>query len=136
MAKAKLPSWISFVEFVALVASEALLLTLLFTLTVNVHQFIHPGVPYLHSGPITFSVNSIVDLIKIFAPMVIALPLGMVSANAVSWLIPRIRNEENRIMAEGVPGYSWKELNLGLIKFALVVAPVALSLVLISVVFQ
>jgi hypothetical protein len=63
-----------------------------------------------------------------------ALPLGMLLANFMSWLVPPIRNIENKLMAEGVPGYTWHDLNFGLIKFSLVAIPVCVILAVISLI--
>jgi hypothetical protein len=70
--------------------------------------------------------------IEVIAPMAAALPLGMILANLISWSVPAIRKAEDTIMAEGVPGYNWKALNVGLIKAAAVMTPVSIILALIS----
>lgn len=134
VAKAKLPGWVSLAEFLLFGASAGFLSILFFILEEHTHQAFYPNRRFLSSINPSFSTDSIFLFIQAGTPVILALPLSMLFANFVSWLIPPMRNAENKIMAEGVPGYSWHELNRGLIKATLIMAPVCLILVLISLI--
>jgi hypothetical protein len=82
----------------------------------------------------TISADLIFWMIQLFAPALIALPLGMILGNLISWLIPPIRNIEYKIIAEGIPGYNWHDLNFGLIKFSLIISPICVILIAISLI--
>jgi hypothetical protein len=134
VAKAQLPGWVPLVEMIFFGISEGVLFYLFFLIERYAHQALHEGKGILGSAPPTTSVGFIFWLIQIPAPLTMVLPLGMLLANLISWLIPPIRNRENKIMAEGVPGYTWHELNYGLIKFSLVTSPVCVILTVISLI--
>jgi len=132
--KAKLPGWVSFAEFVFFGASTAMLSIFFFMLEKHVHQVFYPNRKFLSSINPSFSTDSIFLFIQALTPVILALPLSMLLANLISWLIPPIRNAENGVMAEGVAGYTWHELNRGLIKATLIMVPVCLILVSISLI--
>jgi hypothetical protein len=130
--RAKLPAWASLTEMVFLVASVLALTVLFFKMELYVHQFFHPELEFLRSPRATFSLDSLFMAIETLAPLMAALPLGMILANLVSWSISPIRNVENKIMAEGVAGYTWKDLNMGLVRGAAVMVPVSIVTAFIS----
>lgn len=113
-------------------AFEGVLIILFFLIEVHAHKALHQGKNLLGSAPPAFSLGFVFWLIQICAPVMTALPLGMLLANLMSWLLPPIRNKEVEIMAKGVPGYTWHDLNYGLIKFSLVTCPICLILAAIS----
>jgi len=132
VAKAQLPGWVSLVEMIFLGAFEGVLIILFFLIEAHVHQALHQGKNLFGSAPQASSFSFVFWLIQICVPLMMALPLGMLMANLMSWLIPPIRNIENEIMAKGVPGYTWHDANYGLIKFSLVTCPICLILAAIS----
>ena len=133
-AKAKLPGWVSAAEMSFFVASEVLLVPVLFSIENHVHQVFHQGRNIVGSIQPSFSADLIFWLIQVIAPLVFSLPLGMLLANLISWLIPPIRKIEYKIMDEDVPGYTWHDLNFGLIKAILIMSPVCLILASISLI--
>jgi len=112
--------------------SEFALVLLIFSIEMYAHRALHQGRNILQSPPPALSADFVFWLIQIFAPIVIVILLGLLLANSVAWLIPEIRNQENIVMAEGVPGYTWHDANYGLIKIAVVALPVCLILIAIS----
>ena len=132
VAKAQLPGWVSLIEFIFFAASEGGLFVSAFLVENRAHQALHYGMNILSYAPPLASLSFVFWLIQLAAPLIMVLPLGMLLANAVSWMIPAIRNIENKVMAEGVPGYTWHDLNYGLIKFSLVTSPVCLMLIVVS----
>jgi len=132
VAKAQLPGWVSLAEMIFFGVSESVLIYPLFLIEGHAHQALHQGRNLASSAPPASSVAFVFWLIEVLAPVVVALPLGMLLANFMSWLIPPIRNRENKVMAEGVSGYTWHDLNYGLIKVALVATPVCVILTVIS----
>ncbi len=132
VAKKQLPGWVSLVELIFFGVSEGVLIILFFSIEGHAHRALHQGRDLLGSAPPASFVGSIFWLIQVLAPVMTALPLGMLLANSMSWLVPPIRDIENKIMAKGVPGYTWHDLNYGLIKFSLIASPVCIILTLIS----
>jgi hypothetical protein len=132
--KARLPGWMSLVEMIFFAVSVCGLVLFFFSIERRAHHILHQGRNILAIAPPAYSIDFIFWLIQMLAPVVMALPLSMLVANLMSWLTPAIRNKENELMAEGVPGYTWHELNFGLIKFSLVATPVCLILAAISLI--
>lgn len=132
VAKAQLPGWVQLVELFFFGASEVILISLFFCIEVYAHRVLHQGRNILGSIQSDLSADTIFWLIQILGPVIMALPLGMLLANLISWLIPPIRNAENKVMAEGVPGYTWHDGNFGLIKFSLVSSPICVILAAVS----
>jgi hypothetical protein len=132
VAKARLPGWVSLLELLFFAALLVALVPLFFWLENYSHRAFHHGRNMVWAIQPSFSFVLVFFLIQALAPVIIALPLGMLLANLLSWLIPPIRNRENGMMAEGVPGYTWHELNFGLIKFSAFVLPICIILVVIS----
>lgn len=131
-AKAQLPGWVSLVEGIFFAVSSGLLTILFLSIATHAHQALHQGRNVLGSAPPVSSADFIFWLIQVLAPVLMALPLGGLLANFISWLILPIRDVENKLMAEGVPGYTWHDLNFGLIKFSLVAGLSSVILVAIS----
>jgi hypothetical protein len=78
------------------------------------------------AGPIT----SPGPMYVVFGIGGIILPLALLCANAVSWLVPPLRNANLRAF-QG-KGVSFKSMNIGLIKFALVSLPAGLLALLVA----
>lgn len=134
VAKAQLPGWVSLVEMTFLGVSIGALIVPFFVIERHAHQALHQGRNMLSPAPPASSIGFIFWLIQILAPVIMVLPLGMLLANFRSWMIPPIRNIENKIMADGVSGYTWHDLNYGLIKFSLGASPVCVILTAISLI--
>jgi len=134
VAKAKLSGWVSLVELFLFGVLCAGLTTVFFLIEGHAHQALHHGRPILTSIKASYSADLIFWMIEVLTPLMLALPLGMLMANVISWLIPPIRKAEHGIMEEGVPGYKWHDLNYGLIKAALVIWPLCMILDFISLV--
>jgi hypothetical protein len=134
VVKKQLPGWVSFAELFFFVVSMAVLFPLLFLIENHAHQFFHHGRNIIVSIQPSFSADMIFFLIQALAPLIMALPLCMLLANLISWLIPPIRKIEYKVMAEGVPGYNWHDLNFGLIKASVIISPVCIILDVISLV--
>ena len=115
-------------------ASVAVIFLVFFTIENYAHRALHEGKNIIASAPQASSVDFVFWLVQLLAPIVMALPLAMLMANFMSWLIPPIRNIENKIMADGVPDYTWHDLNLSLIKFSLVATPVCVILTMVSLI--
>ena len=133
-AKAKLPGWVSILEFLFFGVSEAALAILFLMAEMLAHRELHQGRNIPSSAPAVSSTDFVFWVVQIVAPLVMVLPLGMLLADLISWLIPPIRNAENRIMAEGTSGYTWHDLNYGLIKFTLITSPICVILTAISLI--
>jgi hypothetical protein len=133
-AKAQLPGWVSLIEMILFGVSVGVLIILFFLIEGHAHQALHQGRNMLGSAPPASSAGFIFWLIQVIAPVIMALPQGMLFANFLSSLLPPIRNIEDEIMAEGVPGYTWHDLNYGLIKLSLVISPVCVVLIAISLI--
>jgi hypothetical protein len=134
-AKTRLPGWVTLIEGLILLVSETALIYVFFQIESFAYRFLHPGsVSMASRWPQTnsLSLSFFFELIELFAPAAAALPLGMILANFVSWSIPPIRRAEGAIMAENAPGYSWIDLNIGLVKTAAIMVPVSLILSFIS----
>jgi hypothetical protein len=116
VVKAQLPGWVSLVEMIFFGVSVGALTVLFFSIQRHAHQARHEGRDILASAPPVSSVYFIFWLIQTLVPVIMALPLAGLLANFMSWLIPPIRNIGNKLMAEGVPGFTWHDLNFGLIK--------------------
>jgi hypothetical protein len=133
-AKAQLPGWVSLIEFSLLAISVAVLTYSFFRIENYTHQVFHHGQNLLGTIELGFSFDSFFFLILALAPVIMALPLSMLLANFISWQIRPIRNIEDKIMSEGVPGYTWHDLNFRLIKASLISAPVCIIIALVSVI--
>lgn len=131
-AKIGLPRWVSNMEMLFLSVFVVALIYPFYSAEAMIHHMIHPNLPFLSLLPPRVSFTLVLWLIQLFAPLTTALPLAMVMANLLSWLIIPIRRAENRIMAEGVPGYTWRNLNLGLLKAAALMVPMSVILASIS----
>jgi hypothetical protein len=132
IARSQLPGWVSLVELMFFGVSAGVLIVLFFFIENHAHRSLHQGSGMLVSAPPASSFGIIFWLLQILAPVILALPLGMLMANLISWLILPIRKIEDKVMAEGVPGYTWHDLNYGLIKFCLLASPVCAILTVIS----
>jgi hypothetical protein len=133
-AKAQLPGWVSIAELIFLLVSEAVLIIPFYLIERYAHQALHPGRNFLAPMQPSFSADLIFWLIQALAPLIMTLPLGMLLANLISWSIPPIRNVENIIIEEGVPGYNWHDLNFGLIRYSLIASPICVILTVISLI--
>jgi hypothetical protein len=131
-AKAQLRRWVSLAELFFAVAALVALVMLFFPLETAAYGLLHPHAEFLPKVQPRLSSEFLAWLIQVFAPLAVALPLGLILANLISWLIPPIRKAEDKIMARGVPGYAFKDLNLGLLKFAAVSVPTAIVLAILS----
>ena len=132
IARAQLPGWVSLLEMIFFGVSAGALIILFFLIETHTHRTLHQGRKLLGSAPPIFSAGFVFWLIQVIAPVIVALPLGMLLANFLSWLILPVRNIEKKLMVEGVPGYTWHELNYGLIKSSLTISPVCVILTAIS----
>jgi len=134
-AKRQLPGWVTFVEGVFLLASEAVLIYTFFQIESYAFGLLHPGSTSMASHwprALSLSSNSLFCLVELFSPAAAALPLGMILANFISWSILPVRKAEWVVMAQNVAGYNWIDLNMGLIKAAVVMVPASVILALIS----
>lgn len=131
-AKAQLPGWVRLAELFFFCISEVSLAVLLFSVEMKTHRALHQGANILPYAPQVASANFVFWVIQILAPLIMVIPLGLLLANSMSWLIAPIRNIENKIMAQGAAGYTWHDLNYGLIKFSLVASSVCIILMAIS----
>ena len=71
-------------------------------------------------------------MLKLFPLFFIPLPLGLPLANVTLWIVPPIRRIELQA-AEGVPGASFREANIGLIKLAIALVPAGGALIAIGI---
>jgi hypothetical protein len=102
----------------------------LFRVMWEVHTAIYPS----HVGRLAefwgknISLGSFVSSLLLLLPLFFAsLPIGMILANLIAWLIPSARRIFDR-EAEGVAGASFTEAISGLWKVALVLVPICLVL--------
>jgi hypothetical protein len=131
-AKARLPVWVSFAEFFLFVVSELAFIFLFFSTEAYFHQVLHPGSAFLSPQQPKLSFDLAFWLIQALAPLIAALPPGMVVANLISWSIRAIRSAENEIMNEGVPSYTWRDANVGLLKATAIMVPISIVIGSIS----
>lgn len=132
VAKGRLPRWVSITELLFLGTSEIALIGLFYLSEASVHRVFHPGLAFLPAVQARLSFDLVFWLIQALAPPMAALPLGMILANLMAWSIPSIRKAENKIIDEGAPGYTWADLNMGLLKAAAITVPASVILALIS----
>jgi hypothetical protein len=71
-------------------------------------------------------------MVKLFPLFFLALPLGLLLANATLWAIPSIRRIESQA-AEGVPGASFKEASMGVIYLAAILVPASVAMMAIGI---
>ena len=102
----------------------------LFRIMWEVHTAIYPS----HAGRLAefwgknISLASFASSFLLLIPLFFAsIPIGMILANAIAWLIPAARRTFDR-EAEGVAGASFAEAVSALLKAALVLVPVCLLL--------
>ena len=131
VAKSQLPGWVSLIELMLLGVSECILVIPSFMFENSAHRILHHGTDLTSYAP-QVSMTFVFWLFELMAPIIMVLPLGMLLANSIAWLIRPIRDVENKVMAQGVPGYTWHDLNFGLIKFSLLAAPLCLIVIAIS----
>lgn len=131
-AKSRLPGWVSIAEFFFLAVSEIVLILLFYSTEAYFHRIIHPELAFLPPQQPTLSFDLVFWLIQVLAPLMAALPLGMILANLISWSIPSIRNAENKIMREYGPGYTRRAMNIGLLKAAAIMVPMSVIFASIS----
>ena len=131
-AKARRPGWVSTLEFLFLTVSEIVLIVPFYLIEVHFHRVLHPGSPFLPPQEPRLSLDLAFWLIQLFSPLMAALPLGMILANLLSWSIKPLREAENEIMGKGVPGYTWRELNVGLLKTAAIMVPMSVIFAFLS----
>lgn len=107
IAKAKLPSWLRFLEFILFIS---------FWVGIIIFTLFH--IVKIHSGPV-----SGFELIEALLIFVTAVPIAGLLCNFILWLIPPVRkiSEDN---AKGIHGASFAEANKGLAKFILIMAVV------------
>lgn len=116
------------------VASVGFIFYLLFLLMWQVHILIQPE----HAGQLadfwrkSMSFRSFVSSFLLAVPLgFVALPLGMIVANLLAWLIPPARRAFER-EADGVAGASFNQSVIELGKLALLMLPFCLILSLIG----
>ena len=115
--KAALPWWVGIIERFVALAWATLFAVGAWKIYVLVTGASPPSGPIASPGPIYV----------VFGTGAIILPLALLSANAVSWIVPPLRNA-NQLAFRG-KGLSFKRINRGLIKAALVSAVVGLALI-------
>ena len=108
IAKAKLPSWLKFLELILFIVFWVGITLLVMPHIINGH------LPSMRPG---------FQGIEIFLFLISIVPIAGLLCNLVLWLIPPARrvSQEN---AKGIPGASFSESNIGLAKFLLVMAVV------------
>lgn len=115
--KAALPPWVGAIERLV-----ALAWAFLFAIGAwKVYILVSDAPP--RPGPI----NSPGPIYVILGIGAIILPLSLLCANGVSWIVPPLRNANRRAFRG--KGLSFKTLNQGLIKFALVSATAGFALI-------
>jgi hypothetical protein len=113
-ARAKMPGWLNSLESLTWLSLYLLLIFGLIWIIGRVNDALHPGTytPGLALAPVVIA----------------ALPLAMLLSNGIFWAIPYTRRIENH-HTQGVPGASFSEANIGLVKFALILEPVCLLVI-------
>lgn len=132
VARARLPSGVKILEFVTFLILTAILGILSFKIAVSSYSRIHPNMSYLSSQGVSLSWNSLFDLFKIFGPAVVAVLLGIILSNLFFWLIPSVRKIEYEV-DKGVPGASFKDATLGLLRISSILIPISIILVFVSI---
>jgi len=113
-ARAKMPGWLKSLEPLTWQSLYLLLMFALMWGIGRINNTLHPG---------TYPPG-----LALFPAVIAALPLAMLLSNAIFWAIPYTRRIENRC-AEGVPGASFSEANIGLLKLALIIEPICLLVI-------
>ena len=113
-ARAKMPGWLNSLQSLTWLSLYMFVMFALMWGIGRINDALHPGTytPGLALAPVVIA----------------ALPLAMLLSNAIFWAIPYTRRIENRY-AQGVPGLSFSEANIGLLKFALIVEPICLLVI-------
>ena len=113
-ARAKMPGWLNSLKSLTWLSLYMLVMFALMWGMGRINDALHPGTytPGLALAPVVIA----------------ALPLAMLLSNAIFWAIPYTRRIENHY-AHGVPGLSFSEANIGLLKFALIVEPICLLVI-------
>jgi|SRR5208337_1098278 len=113
-ARSKMPRWLNSLESMTWLSLYLLIIFALIWGISRINEALHPGTytPGLALAPVVIA----------------ALPLAMLLSNGIFWAIPYTRRIENHY-AQGVPGASFSEANIGLVKFTLIVEPVCLLVI-------
>jgi len=115
--KAALPWWVGTIERLVALASGCLFAVGAWKICILV-----AGAP-----PSTGPINSPGPIYVILGIGAIILPLALLCANGVSWIVPPLRNANQRAFRG--KGLSFKTINRGLIKFASISALAGLALI-------
>lgn len=124
-------SWINDAQMLVFLIIFLAVTLLIFYLEAIFHEAVHPGSPLISSNAITESLISLFDTLKIFAPIMIAIPTSLMLTSAVFWCIP-IRNSIGEA-AKGIPPVLSREATTGLVKFGLSVTVISLICAAISI---
>jgi hypothetical protein len=121
--KARLPPWVQTVEKVVWIAMLLLIGGVVLRSFWAAHGVVMPGHP----------VKGASAVFSVMGAGLIAVPLAMLGANAVSWLLPPVRAANLRAM-DGLH-VSFGDLNRGLVLFGCVSVPVGI-IELVAAIFE
>ena len=134
VARARLPAWLSLYTLFSALLCEVLVGVIFFSVMAFSHGLIHPGSPFIVNERIDHSsTDAFFDFLKFITSFIVAIPLGLITSNLLTWCIPVLRRKENKTFT-GVPGASFRESNTGLLKVVLVILPIALIIALACII--
>jgi Na+/proline symporter len=122
--KARLASWVKLVEMSVWVSAWLILMLIMFAALRSAYQFFHPNSTFYRS-------DDPWGYVAALSCGIITLPIAMLAANYLSWVIPSLRRANEEAM-DGLPAASFKEANLGLLRFTLWAALLLLPLALVG----
>jgi hypothetical protein len=118
--KERLPAWVKTVELLMLAVFLALLLIIAFALLDRLEAIFHASIGLAGASAIY----------TIFGLAFIVLPLGLLCTNALSWLVPFLRDANQRAF-QGTH-VSFATANRGLLKLACVSTPLGILVIAIA----
>lgn len=124
--KQRLPGWVKSIEGLTFLALLPLIFFGLFFASFGAHHLIHPGADWWHP-------SYIAGFLLTLPTLIIAVPMSMIMANIISYLVPPLRKANELAMA-GLPAASFRQMNRGLILFLAWGAPFCLAALVLGVI--
>jgi hypothetical protein len=118
-ARDALPRWVKIATLLTNIPSFLGTTFVLFAAILSAHAAVH-------ASPTVGSVRGPAMGATLVSAFLLGIPLGLMLANVVTWLIPPLRRAHERGFADA-PGASFSDAMRQLRQFALAVAPIALA---------
>jgi hypothetical protein len=134
VTRARLPAWLSLYALFSALLCEVLVGVIFFNVMAFSHSLVHPGLPFIVNEQIDHSsMDAFFDFLKFITSFIVAIPLGLITSNLLTWCIPALRRKEDKTFA-GISGASFRESNTGLLKASLVILPITFVVALVCII--